>query len=270
MKEFMPRYRKHLLTTGIKQRAKQSKLSTSEIITLLIFFHYSQYRNFKAYYTQYVTFQLRSEFPNLVSYKQFVALISSVLVPLAAYIKHFKKSYEGVGFVDSTSLAVCYRKRISSHKVFSGLAALGKTTKGWFLGFKLHFICNTQGQFLACCITPGNVDDRTPLLKMTRFFKGKLVGDKGYISKKLAEQLLNQGIQLITGIKKAMKNKLMPLVDKILLRKPVLIETIFNQLKNTFHLEHSRHRHPLNGLVNILSTIAAYIHYPNKPSISMT
>ena len=137
-----------------------------------------------------------------MSYKQFVALIKSVLVPLTAYINHFKKQFERIGFVDSTSIAVCCRKRISSHQVFSSLAGLGKSSKGWFLGFKLHFICNTQGQFLASHITPGNVDDRKPLLKMLKFFKGKLVLDKGYISKKLTEQFLTQGIQLITRIKK--------------------------------------------------------------------
>lgn len=194
-------------------------------------------------------------------------MIKSVLVPLTAYINHFKKQFEGIGFVDSTSIAVCYRKRISSHKVFSGLAGLGKSTKGWFLGFKLHFICDTQGQFLACHITPGNVDDRKPLLKMLQLFKGKLVIDKGYISKKLAARLLNQGTQLITGIKNTMKNKLVSLLDKALLKKRALIESVFNQLKNVFQLEHSRHRHPINGIVNRLSSIAAYIHYPNKPSI---
>ncbi len=114
--------------------------------------------------------QLRSEFPSLVSYKQFVTLIKSALVLLAAYINHFKKHFEGVGFVDSTSIAVCYRKRISSHKVFLGLGGLGKSTKGWFLGFKLHLICDTQGQFLACHITPGNVDDRKPLLNNAAIF----------------------------------------------------------------------------------------------------
>lgn len=270
MKEFMPTYKTHLLTVGNKHRDRKSRLTTSEIITLLIYFHYSQYRNFKAYYTQYVVMQLRSEFPSLVSYKQFVALIKSTLVPLAAYINHFKKHFAGVGFVDSTSIAVCYRKRISSHKVFWGLAGLGKSTKGWFLGFKLHLVCDPQGQFLAGHITPGNVDDRKPLFKMLQFFKGKLVGDKGYISKKLTQQLLNQGIQLITGIKNNMKNKFISLADKILLKKRVLIESVFNQLKNIFQLEHSRHRHPINGLVNILSAIAAYIHYPNKPSISIS
>jgi hypothetical protein len=165
MKEFMPAYKKHLLAVGNKQRDRQSRLTTSEIISLLIYFHYSHYRNFKAYYTQHVVKQLRTEFPNLVSHKQFVALIKSVLVPLTAYINHFKKQFEGIGFVDSTSIAVCYRKRISSHQVFLGLAGLGKSTKGWFLGFKLHLICDTQGQFIACHITPGNVDDRKPLQK---------------------------------------------------------------------------------------------------------
>jgi hypothetical protein len=100
-------------------------------------------------------------------------------------------------------------------------------------------------------------------------FKGKLIGDKGYISKGVAEQLLQKGIQLITGLKKNMKNNLLSFADKILLKKRVLIESVFNQLKNSFHLEHTRHRNPINGIINLLSAVAAYIHYPNKPAISL-
>ena len=97
---------------------------------------------------------------------------------------------------------------------------------------------------------------------------GKLVGDKGYISKKLFENLYKQGLQLITKIKKNMKNKFMLLTDKFLLRKRAIIETVNDQLKNISQIEHSRHRSPLNFIANILAGLIAYSLQPKKPSIS--
>ena len=88
-----------------------------------------------------------------------------------------------------------------------GIASIGKTTKGWFYGFKLHLICNHFGELITCTITPGNIDDRTPIPEMTHNVFGKLFGDKGYISKKLFNELFSRGLQLITGIRDNMKNK---------------------------------------------------------------
>ena len=185
-------------------------------------------------------------------------------------MQSLKADFEGIGFVDSTSIIVCQPKRISQHKVFKEIAQIGKTTKGWFYGFKLHFICNHRGEICACRITPGNTDDREPVDLMSSGMLGKLFGDKGYISQSLNESLLERGLQLITGIRKKMKNKLLLLVDKLLLRKRSMIESINNQLKNVFQLEHTRHRSPVNGLINILAAIIAYIFHPHKPSLDMS
>lgn len=266
----LPEIEKQLIEEGVKKRIRPTTLSTSEIMTILIYFHYSHYRHFKAYYCDYVCTQLRSEFAHLLSYKRFVALIPRAFLALTAYLQSLQHTSEGIAFVDSTSIAVCHPKRISRHRVFKGLAALGKTTKGWFYGFKLHLICNHRGELVACHITPGNIDDRRPLPLMTKNLFGKLFGDKGYISQALFEKLMVQGLQLVTGIKKKMKNKLLPLWDKLLLRKRSLIESVNNQLKNVFQAEHSRHRSPLNGLLNILTAVIAFIHYPNKPSLNLT
>lgn len=172
--------------------------------------------------------------------------------------------------MDATSLAVCKNPRIHSHKVFAGLAKRGKTSTGWFLGFKLHLIFNDQGELLNLMLTPGNVDDRKPVPKMARKLFGKLFADKGYISKKLFEELLRTfNVQLVTGIRSNMKNVLMPLMDKLLLRKRAIIETIIDQLKNISQIEHSRHRSPVNFLVNLLSGLIAYCHQPKKPSLNL-
>jgi Transposase DDE domain len=167
--------------------------------------------------------------------------------------------------MDSTALAVCKNPRIHSHKVFAGLAEHGKTSTSWFFGFKLHLIFNDRGELPNLMLTPGNVDDRQPVPKMVRKLFGKLFADRGYISKKLVDELLRTfNVQLITGIRSNMKNVLMPLTDKLLLRKRAIIETIIDQLKNISQIEHSRHRSPINFLVNLICGLIAHCRQPKN------
>jgi hypothetical protein len=238
-------------------------------MTILIHFHQSQYRTFKAYYSQHLCPHLRGEFPHLVSYGRFVQLMPRVLALLAAYLFTCLGRCTGISFVDSTSLAVCHNRRISQHKVFAGMAARGKTSTGWFFGFKLHLVFNDRGELLALVLTPGNRQDVKVLPRLVARLFGKLFGDKGYLSQALFEQLLAQGIQLITKLKSNMKNRLMPLSDKLLLRKRAIIETTNDQLKNISQIEHTRHRSPINFLVNLLCGLIAYCHQPKKPSLHL-
>jgi hypothetical protein len=249
------------------QRRRQTRLSDSEIMTIVIHFHQSAYRDFKDYYTKHVQVYLKGEFPCLVSYSRFVTLMQRVVMLLWAYAQWRCGTCSGISFVDSTALRVCTNRRITRHKVFQGLAARGQCSLGWFYGFKLHLIVNHYGEVLAFTLTPGNVNDRQPLPRLARKLFGKLFGDKGYLSQKLFETLLEQGLQLITSIKSNMKNRLMLLGDKLLLRKRHIIETINDQLKNQSQIEHSRHRCPINFVVNVLAGLIAYMHQPKKPAI---
>ena len=140
---------------------------------------------------------------------------------------------------------------------------------GWFYGFKLHIIVNEKGELLSTVLTPGNVDDRNQSMmkSLTKNIIGKLFGDRGYIGKPLFNFLFKRGIQMITKLKKNMANKLMPLMDKLLLRKRAIIETINDELKNMCQIEHTRHRSPINFLVNLFSGLIAYTFFPKKPSI---
>ncbi len=252
------------------RRGPKPALSLSEIMTIVIHFHQSHYRNFKAYYTGHVRVHLKSEFPNLVSYNRFVELQSYALLPLCAYLCTRLAPATGIAFIDSTPLAVCHNRRINRHKVFDGLAARGKTSMGWFYGFKLHLIVNDQGELITFHLTPGNVDDRQPVPHMARELWGKLFGDKGYISQPLFNLLFQQGVQLITPLRKNMKNRLMPLIDKILVRKRAIIETINDQLKNISQIAHTRHRSVDNFLVNLFAGLIAYTHQPKKPSLNLS
>jgi hypothetical protein len=234
-------------------------------------FHQSHYRNFKAYYGEKVLSQWRSEFPGLVSYTRFVEYIPSVLVPLAVYLHTCcLGDCTGISFVDSTSLDVCLNQRIHCHKVFAGLAKRGKTSMGWFFGFKLHLIVNDRGELLQFCITPGNVDDRKPVPRLAKKLFGKLFGDKGYISQPLAQTLYQMfDVQLITKLRKKMKGQLMLLSDRILLRRRAIVETVIDQLKNISQIEHSRHRSVSNFFVNVLCGLIAYCRQPTKPSLGL-
>jgi transposase len=267
---FLPNLEQHLLSSGAVKRQRARSLSVSEVMTILIHFHQSHYRNFKAYYCEHVLPHLRSEFPDLVSYTRFVDFIPSALVPLCAYFQQTcLGDCSGVSFIDSTSLDVCLNQRIASHKVFAGLAGRGKTSTGWFFGFKLHLVINDRGELLNVLLTPGNVDDRKPAPKLVRKLFGKVFGDKGYISQSLYE-LLRQtfGIQLVTKLKSNAKNRLpMSLTDRILLRKRAIIESVIDQLKNISQIEHSRHRSVTSFLVNLLCGLIAYSRQPKKPSL---
>ena len=148
-------------------------------------------------------------------------------------------------------------------------AARGKTSVDWFYGFKVHLVINDEGELLGVKITAGNVDDRDPVPELARALFGKLFGDRGYISQALFEQLWQQGVQLITKLRKNMKNKLLPLLDKLLLRKRSIVETVNDQLKNISQIEHSRHRSPFNFFVNLMARLVAYTFREKKPSLNI-
>ena len=268
-KVFIPLWNITLIQYGVVKRIREPRLSVSEIMTIIIHFHQSHYRDFKTYYLEYVCEHLGDEFPNLVSYNRFVELMPRVLLPLCCYLHSRKGECTGISFVDSTRIAVCGNKRIRRNQVFKDVAKLGKSTMGWFFGFKLHLVVNDQGELLAFCVTQGNVDDRKPVPEMTKGLFGKLFGDKGYISQALFEQLFEAGIQLVTGIRKNMKNKLIPMIDKLLARKRSIIETINDQLKNISQIEHSRHRSVTNFMVNLVAGLLAYTHQEKKPALNL-
>jgi len=254
---------------GKAKRGPEPSLSASEVMTIVIHFHQASYRDFKSFYQKHVCKHLAAEFPRLVSYGRFIELMPGVLLLLCAYLQSRFGNCTGIAFVDSTPLAVCHNRRINRHKGFKELAARGKTTMGWFYGFKLHLIVNELGELLAVHLTPGNVDDRRPLEGMSKDLLGKLFGDKGYLSHALFETLYERGLELITSQHKNMKNQLMLLSDRLMLRKRFIIETITDQLKNISQIEHTRHRSPANFAVNLLAGLIAYTHQPKKPSLRL-
>lgn len=249
---------------------RKPKMQLSEVITIMILFHCMGYRDMKHFYLYYVQKHMQTEFPNTVSYNRFTELMQSATLPMTIFLKTCcLGNFTGISYIDSTPIRVCKNKRISRNKVFKGLAEIGKSTMGWFYGFKLHLIINDKGEILNFVITQGNVDDRAPLKNenFIKKIKGKLFGDKGYLSGELGKILFMDGIQLITNLKRNMKNCLMEMSDKILLRKRSVIETVNDELKNICQVEHSRHRSFGNFLSNLISGLVAYCFFPKKPAI---
>jgi hypothetical protein len=192
-----------------------------------------------------------------------------MMMPMLAYLQRRYGACTGISFIDSTSLEVCDPKRIHQHRVFVLDAKRGKSSMGWFFGFKLHLAVNDQGELLACSLTPGNVDDRAPVPSMVQHLRGKLIGDRGYISAPLTKMLFEQGLHLITRLRKNMKNQLMHLSDKLLVRKRAIIESIIDQLKNISQIEHTRHRSPTNFVVHLIAGLIAYSHQDKKPGLHL-
>ena len=268
-RRFEPAWQHQLLASAGKKRNRTSRLSLSEIMTILVLFHDPHDRTFKHFYLRQVHAHWQAEFPALPSYSRFVELIPTALLPLYTYLQTRRGSCTGIQFIDSLPIRVCHNRRIHSHKVFAGLAQRGKSSMGWFYGFKLHLVINEQGEVLGLTLTPGQVDDRQPVPQLVHKLWGKLFGDRGYISQNLFEQLWAEGLPLVTKLKRNMKNKLMPLLDKLLLRKRALIECVNDPLKNISQIEHTRHRSAVNGMVNIVAAVVAYTFQPKKPALDL-
>ncbi|MGB3791033.1 MAG: IS982 family transposase [Phormidesmis sp.] len=252
-----------------KAKSYRSRLSLSEVMTIVIAFHGSGFRTFKDFYTCQVLPHWRSAFPHLVSYTRFVELVPWSVMALACFLQTTFGELTGISFIDATSVVVCDPNRARSNKVFKDQAHWGRSSVKWYFGLKLHLIINDKGELLAATLTPGNIDDRKPVPEMANHLTGKLFGDKGYVSQALFEQLYQQGLQLIAKRRKNMTNRLMSLLDKVLLRKRAVIESVNDQLKNICQIEHSRHRSGFNFLANLIGGLIAYSYHPKKPSLDI-
>lgn len=250
---------------GVKPGPKP-KLNISEIATIIIYYHESHYDCFKHYYKKKILVEHKQDF-DLVSYTQFIKLISKSMYMIAMILTALLKKCTGTSFVDSSSIEVCKTYRINRHKVFGCLAKRSKTTKGWFYGFKVHLVITPTGDLVKVKFSSWNKDDRKALERMTEGLFGKIFGDRGYIGKDFANKLKSRGIQMITRLKKGMKNILMDMDDKIMLLKRSLIETVIGKIKFLGKFEHSRHRSPQNAFAHMIGTLINYQLHDKKPSI---
>lgn len=266
---FEPEWEKHLLAAGQKKRQRCASLCLSELMTLAVLFHQLRFRQFKSFYLLYALRFLRTEFPGLPSYQRCLELLPRCIVPLSALFDAVKGECTGISILDSSPLVVCDNLRISRHRVFARVAARGKSSTGWFFGFKLHIAINHRGELLSMKVTPGNVDDRKPVAQLCRNLFGRVYADKGYIAQWLVERLRQQQVEFITKVRKNMKPVSRTPFDEALLRRRSLVETVFDELKNLCQVEHTRHRSYGGFLVNLMGGVIAYCLAPNKPRLPL-
>lgn len=270
-KQFEKQTEKKFLSNGKNKRNRPFQLTLSEVMTICIYYHKSGYKTFKDFYEKFVLNHMRADFRNLVSYNRFLELRKKALASLIIFLQlNAIRPCTGVSFIDSFPLKACHIKRASAHKTFKGLAQKGKTSVGWFYGFKLHVVINHLGEIVSFCITPGSTSDNNEnvLIKLTKKLLGKLFGDKGYlVNENIFAKLFSKGIHLITKIRKNMKNKLLEVKNKMLLRKRGIIESVGSLLKESESLEHTRHRSFAGFLAHVASSLIAYNFRNQKPSI---
>ncbi len=141
-------------------------------------------------------------------------MIPTALVPLCVYRPPRKGPATGITFLDAPSLGVCHNRRIYRPHVVKKIARRGKTSVGWFYGFKRHLGGNDGGELVAFQVTPGHTDARNPGPSLVKGLTGKLFGDRGYLSHQRVEPLVEQDLPLITPLRQDLQNTRLPVADK--------------------------------------------------------
>ena len=265
--------RSKALSEGLKltnNTGPKSQLSSSEVLTIIIFYQLSGMKNLQYYYRRLVQPILVSYFPNLVSYSRFVELVGehAPLMWMFTQSQTLRSEKTGRYFIDSKRLPVCHNRRIKQNKVFQGIAQRGKSSTGWFYGLKIHLVINDLGQIVHFLLTSGSTADNQEkvLHHLLDDLKGDCYGDKGYISK-LFEQFYQNGLKLVTKVRKNMKQLLYNFSDAIFLRKRGMIESVNDILMTVCDIEHTRHRSANNAFTHIFASLAAYNFLNSKPTL---
>lgn len=257
-------------------KRKLGCMSMSEIMTILLYYHYSHYKNFKHYYLECVSKELKKDFPTLVGYDRFVWYIPMVFLPMFCFHVHRCKLSirTGIYFIDSTKIEACHPKRVHQHQTFKGLASWGKSSTGWFYGIKIHLIINNLGEIIQTCFSTGGTSDTNicVLFYLLKDLTGWVFGDKGYLmnDEKLAFIEHDGKINFFAKQRNKSKKKLeqMPTSAKKMAKKRPIIETVIGIEKTVFDLEHTRHRKATNAFVHTLAAMCAYSFYERKPRVS--
>jgi hypothetical protein len=245
------------------RRGPQRRLSLAEVITLNIMRYYLRVVDLKTFHRLAKT-SYRAYFPMLPNYENFLKASNKSVMGITLFLRYLlfvnRKAVSGdYFFMDSTAISVCNNYNIASHRVTKGYSARGMSSKGWFYGFKLHGVCDDDGNIVNLKFSPGNVYDNQEVEDLTNGLSGLFVGDAGYILKKeVFEALYEKHRHILHGVRKNMK-RLMTGRQGELFKKRNIIETVWGVLKERFQLVNhlargmtGLFRHYLYSLVSFL------------------
>lgn len=244
-----------------KRIGRPARLCASEMITLAVFRYFVGIKDVKAYH-RFLLSHYNEWFPKRIpEYASFNRMINR-LTPSVIFLLQWtmycqRQNRESLHFIDSTAIKVCGNKRIFDHQVCHGLAKRGKSSMGWFFGFKLHAVCDSLGRLVNLTLSPGNLDDRKVVLKLLKDLKGIVVADAGYIKKEHVEILKEKGVYYIYDVKKNMK-RLMTKTEHALLKLRQRIEVVFSVIKYRYQAEASVARSPLGFFSRLFFACFAY------------
>jgi hypothetical protein len=263
--------------TNEKAVGRKHNLTIAEAVTISLYRFFFPWTDFKHYYA-FVQNYHAGEFPKLPHYdnmltfqKQLLPFFLQLLGILIAINRSaFKNKHIRIMFVDGSPLPVCANKRIFHHKVMKKVAARSKSTMGWFYGMKLHILVDAGGNILGVTITPGNVDERTQVVKLVGdIMDSLLIADAGYIKEILKEELFEKnGVQFVTGVKRTMK-KLMSKEQHSLLKARQLVETVIGSVKHRLGMTFRLHRSIEGYQVHFVLTLLAYTLFKSLARIPL-
>jgi len=244
-------------------RGPKRKLNLSETVTLNILRYSVRIIDLKSFH-RLAKDRYSNDFPDIPNYENFLKATNKSAYFTLLFLKYLLNinKINSVGknhFIDSTPITVCYNYNIYNHKVTLGLAKRGKSTKGWFYGFKLHGICNESGELEKIFFTPGNVHDSKTLEDMVSDLYGTVICDAGYLVKEeIFQKIFSKNRAIYIATRKNMK-RLMTQKQGDLFKARSRIETIWGVLKERFkrvyHLARSPHglfRHYFYSLISFL------------------
>jgi len=222
------------------KRGPQCRLSISEVVTLNLvrfFLHIQDVKHFH----KLVVSTYAALFPAMPNYENFLKTTNKSCGFILALLRYliYLNQIQNHGlphFVDSTPLPVCENRYINSHRVAKAIATRGKSTKGWFYGFKLHGVCSLTGTLEQIMFTTGSEHDSQAVEKLTEGLEGLFVADAGYLLKpEVLQRLYETHRRFWSATRKNMK-RIMSEQQAKLLRRRNRIETVWGVLKERFQL----------------------------------
>jgi IS5 family transposase len=206
----------------------QPAFADTEVLTLALLQGCLGVASLKQTY-RLVAYNYRSAFPRLCSYQPWRARLQALTAPIRALLSATMQiPMDSAAFylVDAKPLPVCHRVRHGRVRLLREEGAYwGKTSKGWFFGFKLHVLRHIEGRIVNLVLTPGNWDDRAPVLALLDGVDGGItLGDLGYRGKQRAEEWAEEAEMLVLTRADAPEKK------RLLAQVRQAIETSFSQL----------------------------------------